>query len=62
MTTLYAYWDKAEDKLASPATIARSRKEAGEKLISILGEAVAISRVNSGDLFITEIEVKRVER
>ncbi len=62
MTTLYAYWDRAEHKLASPETIARSRKEAGWRLICLLGEVVAIDRVNSGDLFITEIEVKRVER
>lgn len=60
MTTLYAYWDRKEDTLASPSTIGTSRKDAGEKLMFLLGEERAAELVIAGDLFITEIKVERV--
>lgn len=60
MTTIYAYWDKTYDQLASPNTISTTRRGCGEKLIDLLGEEYALKLLTDGKLFITEIKVERV--
>lgn len=60
MTTLYAYWDSRTNELASINTIGATRKQAGEKLMYLLGEEAAMNLVREGVLYITEIKVERV--
>ena len=59
MTTLYAYWDRETNQVATN-TIGTSRRDSGEKLIDLVGSKQAHELTVKGDLFITEIKVERV--
>lgn len=60
MTTLYAYWDLTKNALVSHDLIDPYKKGVWRKLINLIDEEDALDLVDSGDVVITEVEIKRL--